>query len=206
MDTEAQIKKKPPAKNARNTDKTNPATALSQASKRQSFKALKLQSLKASVDKNGQQNNGQNHRQNQQQDAALVARRLLIARGLRRLRHGAARVVAHPLHVVGNRRQRLPLLGHNLVDLAEEHVDVTDAALNVLDLLLALDNQLFLEVDFVLRRQVDELLLLEELLLLRRRERARARACAGGSSSSGGGGFVGVDGGAGGCYRGLFFF
>lgn len=66
-------------------------------------------------------------------------------------------------HILRNPRQLLALLGHDLRDLLEQHVQIAHALLNVTDLLLALRDQGVLEVDLVLRGQPQFLL---QLLLL----------------------------------------
>lgn len=73
------------------------------------------------------------------------------------------------LDILSDPRQLLALLGDDLCDLLEEHVEVADALLDVADLFLTLRDQSVLKVNLVLRGQPQFLLhlLLQLLLVLR---------------------------------------
>lgn len=116
------------------------------------------------VENNGENDNGQDDGQDEQQAAALITGSLLISCCLTVLDFGLPGVVAHVLHVVGNRVELFALFADNLRHLSEEHVQIADALLDVADLLFALDDESLLEVDLVLVRNLRHLLLALQLL------------------------------------------
>lgn len=79
---------------------------------------------------------------------------------------GAARIRAHALDVLADDVELLALLVHHMGDVAEQLVELAHRLLDIADLGLTLDDERFLEVDLVLRRQAQLVLLLELLLLL----------------------------------------
>lgn len=116
------------------------------------------------VQENCEKYNGENDGEDNEQTAALVPGGLLVPGSLGQLNHGAAGIISGDLYVVCDGVELLPLLAHDLRYLAEEHVEVANALLDVADLFLSFDNERLLEVDLVLRGKTRELLLL--LLLL----------------------------------------
>lgn len=119
----------------------------------------------SSPQNDGQNYNRQNDAQNQQQATTLVARGLLIPCRLSSLPISLHGVLVCSFHVVCESHDAGILLCHDVRNLGEEHVQVTDALLDIADFFLPLDNEAFLEIHLVLRRQLRQFLLLKELLL-----------------------------------------
>ena len=60
------------------------------------------------------------------------------------------RVRSHILHIPAYRIQLSSLLMHNMRHISEQFIQLSNALLDVSDFRLSLDNQRFLEIDFVL--------------------------------------------------------
>lgn len=108
---------------------------------------------------------------------------------------GAARIRAHTLDVLADDVELFALLVHHMGDVAEQLVELAHRLLDIADLGLALDDERFLEVDLVLRRQAQLVLLLELLLLLLLLATALlvggvVRVFEGGAGGGGGGAFL----------------
>lgn len=88
------------------------------------------------------------------------------------------RILVGALHILRNAAQLLTLLGNDLCNLLEQHIEVAHALLDVLDLFLAFRDEGVLEVDLVLGGEPQFLLQLRLLLLLSvtRRNSAEVRA------------------------------
>lgn len=112
-----------------------------------------------------QQNNRQDDRQHQQQTTRLTPCISLIPRSLPEFPVRATRILVGALHILSNPTQLLTLLGDDLRNLLEQHVEITHALLDVLDLLLALCDEGVLKVDLVLGGKPQILLQLRLLLL-----------------------------------------
>ena len=102
------------------------------------------------TDGNGQNDNDQDHGQNQQQTTRLPPRTLLMPLRRPQFRTRSVRVIPRVLHIHTDDIQLFPLLVHHVADIAEELVQLADALLDIPDLGFPLDDELFLEVDFVL--------------------------------------------------------
>lgn len=107
-----------------------------------------------STDNDCKDNNREYNGENDEQAATLVTGCLLISCCLSVFDVRLPGIGMYVLDIVGNRRQLLALLVHNLRNLTEQHVEIPYALLNVSDLLLAFDDQGFLEVDLVLGRHL----------------------------------------------------
>ncbi|KAK5634211.1 hypothetical protein RRF57_009925 [Xylaria bambusicola] len=103
--------------------------------------------------------------QNEKQAASFAPGVLLKPRGAPQLVIGTTGIVPHVDGVGLYRLELLALLSHDLRNLLEEDIQVTDALLNMPNLVLAFSDEGILEVDLVLRGQMDLFLLLQLKLL-----------------------------------------
>ena len=119
-----------------------------------------------SIDHDGQNNDQQHHRQYDQQAKRLAPRILLIPIRTPQLEIRAPRVRRRVAHIHLDRVQHGALLVHNVRHVPEQLVQLPDALLDVPNLAFSLDDERFLEVDFVLRCKAQLVLFLYLLLLL----------------------------------------
>jgi hypothetical protein len=113
-----------------------------------------------SIQGNGQEGNAKDNRQNQQQDAGLTPRALLVVARLLQIHMCTLRRIVRDFDVFLNNIQLCTLLMHHVSNITEQLVQLSNTLLDVAYLGLALDDERLLEIDFILICQPQLLLLL----------------------------------------------
>jgi hypothetical protein len=144
------------------------------------YNAAKKQQLLVQRDR--QDDDDQNYGQDEQQDASLTPRTLLVVTRLLEVDMGTPRRVVCNLHVLFDDIELRSLLMHHMRNIAEQLVELAHALLDIPDLGLALDDHVLLKVDLFLVRQPQLFLLLllakvAACSLFARRLRVESRTC-----------------------------
>lgn len=126
---------------------------------------------------NRQQYNSQDHGQDEQQKTCSTPRILLVPTRRSKLDIRTSSIISDRLHIVRDQIQLLSLLVHDMGDIPEKLIELTDTLLDISDLRFPFDDQRILEIDVILRCQSKLLLFLlllkssSTLPFMRRRSR-----------------------------------